>query len=186
MENNEIVLFRAKDGAVSLPVRMDADTVWLTQAQMALLFDRSQSVIARHINHITRLERHIPALAGQDPIYIHLVHLRVGETIPDDDHMMPVRLLHPSRCRQRLDQPHARLVKALVRMLDLAADRHGGLHALRDEDVVPFPDPDIVKRIPQINRLAEIHREDLALPHQDRMLKVGHINVAAVEQALGA
>ena len=52
MENNEIVLFRAKDGAVSLPVRMDADTVWLTQAQMALLFDRSQSVIARHINNV--------------------------------------------------------------------------------------------------------------------------------------
>ena len=52
MENNEIVLFQAKDGAVSLPVRMDADTVWLTQAQMALLFDRSQSVIARHINNV--------------------------------------------------------------------------------------------------------------------------------------
>ena len=48
---NEIVLFEAKDGKVSLPVQMNDETVWLTQAQMAQLFDRSQSVIARHINN---------------------------------------------------------------------------------------------------------------------------------------
>ena len=49
--NNEIVLFEAKDGKVALPVQVNAETVWLTQAQMAQLFDRSQSVIARHINN---------------------------------------------------------------------------------------------------------------------------------------
>ena len=49
--NNEIVLFEAKDGKVALPVQMKEDTVWLTQAQMAQLFERSQSVIARHINN---------------------------------------------------------------------------------------------------------------------------------------
>ena len=48
---NEIVLFEAKDGKVSLPVQLSEETVWLTQAQMAQLFDRSQSVIARHINN---------------------------------------------------------------------------------------------------------------------------------------
>ena len=48
---NEIVLFRSQDGAVSLPVSVEADTVWLTQAQMAQLFGRSQSVIARHIKN---------------------------------------------------------------------------------------------------------------------------------------
>jgi len=51
MEKNEIVLFQAKDGAVSLPVRMDADTVWLTQAQMARLFDKDKSVIFRHVKN---------------------------------------------------------------------------------------------------------------------------------------
>ena len=51
MENNEIVLFRAKDGVVSLPVRMDTDTVWLTQAQMARLFDKDKSVIFRHVKN---------------------------------------------------------------------------------------------------------------------------------------
>ena len=49
--NNEIVLFEAKDGKVALPVQVNAETVWLTQAQMAQLFDRSQSVIARHISN---------------------------------------------------------------------------------------------------------------------------------------
>ena len=51
MKKNEIVLFEAKDGKVALPVQVNAETVWLTQAQMAQLFDRSQSVIARHINN---------------------------------------------------------------------------------------------------------------------------------------
>ena len=51
MEKNEIVLFQAKDGAVSLPVRMDADTVWLTQAQMAELFGKDRTVISRHIRN---------------------------------------------------------------------------------------------------------------------------------------
>ena len=30
---NEIVLFEAKDGVITLPVRIDKDTVWLTQEQ---------------------------------------------------------------------------------------------------------------------------------------------------------
>ena len=51
MKKNEIMLFQAKDGAVSLPVRMDADTVWLTQTQMARLFDKDKSVIFRHVKN---------------------------------------------------------------------------------------------------------------------------------------
>ena len=51
MDKNELVLFESSDGNVSLPVTMQSDTVWLTQAQMATLFDRSQPVIARHISN---------------------------------------------------------------------------------------------------------------------------------------
>ena len=49
---NEIVLFKAKDGSFAMPVQVKAETVWLTQAQMAQLFDHSQSVVARHINNV--------------------------------------------------------------------------------------------------------------------------------------
>ncbi len=49
---NEIVLFESSDEQVSLPVSVDQETVWLTQAQMVELFGRDQSVIARHIKNV--------------------------------------------------------------------------------------------------------------------------------------
>ena len=48
---NEIVLFEATDGKVALPVQVNAETVWLTQAQMAQLFDKDRTVIGRHIRN---------------------------------------------------------------------------------------------------------------------------------------
>lgn len=47
----QIKLFEAKDGTVTLPVQIDTDTVWLTRAQMAELFGKDRSVIARHIHN---------------------------------------------------------------------------------------------------------------------------------------
>ena len=51
MENNEIVLFESRDGAVTLPVKVDFETVWLTQAQIAQLFGKDRTVIGRHIRN---------------------------------------------------------------------------------------------------------------------------------------
>ena len=48
----EIIIYRAEDNTVQLDVRMENDTVWLTQQQMAVLFQKDQSVIARHITNI--------------------------------------------------------------------------------------------------------------------------------------
>ncbi len=48
----EVVLYRAKDGKTSLDARLVDETVWLTQAQMAKLFVRDQSVISRHVNSV--------------------------------------------------------------------------------------------------------------------------------------
>lgn len=42
---NEIVLFEAKDGKVSLPVLLNDETVWLTRMQMAELFEKDRMVI---------------------------------------------------------------------------------------------------------------------------------------------
>jgi hypothetical protein len=49
-----IVLFQAADGQVSLEVRLEADAVWLSQAQMAELFGRERSVITRHVGNVFR------------------------------------------------------------------------------------------------------------------------------------
>ena len=51
----EIVMYQP-DETIRLEVRMGEDTVWLTQQQMATLFQRDQSVIARHIRNIYKEE----------------------------------------------------------------------------------------------------------------------------------
>ena len=50
--NDKIVIYRTEDGQTSVNVRMDGDTVWLSQAQMAELFQKDRTVIGRHINNI--------------------------------------------------------------------------------------------------------------------------------------
>lgn len=54
MDKDEIVLFESQDGVVSLPVSVESDTVWLTQSQMAVLFDKDKSVIFRHVKNAIR------------------------------------------------------------------------------------------------------------------------------------
>ena len=51
-EENSIVVYRSEDNAVQLDVQLSGETVWLTQQQIAQLFQKDQSVIARHINNI--------------------------------------------------------------------------------------------------------------------------------------
>jgi len=51
MEENKIVIYQTEDGQTQIDVRLENDTVWLTQAQMAELFQKDQSVVARHLNN---------------------------------------------------------------------------------------------------------------------------------------
>ena len=50
--SDEIVLFEAPDGQIRLDVRLERETVWLTQEQMVQLFQRDQSVISRHVRNV--------------------------------------------------------------------------------------------------------------------------------------
>ena len=52
-QQGEIILYQP-DETVRIEVRLEDDTVWLTQAQMAELFQKDQSVIARHIGNVFR------------------------------------------------------------------------------------------------------------------------------------
>ena len=51
MEEKKIVIYQTEDGQTQIDVRLENDTVWLTQAQMAELFQKDQSVVARHLNN---------------------------------------------------------------------------------------------------------------------------------------
>ena len=50
--NNKIIIYQTADGQTSIDVKLDNDTVWLSQAQMSDLFQKDQSVIARHISNV--------------------------------------------------------------------------------------------------------------------------------------
>lgn len=54
MQNSDssIVIYQTADGQTELSVRLEGDTVWLSQAQMAVLFERDRTVIGKHINNI--------------------------------------------------------------------------------------------------------------------------------------
>jgi hypothetical protein len=50
-EQNQIILYRPND-TISLEVRLENETVWLTANQMSLLFDRDEKTIRKHINNV--------------------------------------------------------------------------------------------------------------------------------------
>ncbi len=50
----EIVIYRAEDGAAALEVRLEGETVWLTQRQMAQLFGKNTDTIGLHIRNAFR------------------------------------------------------------------------------------------------------------------------------------
>ena len=56
MEENKILIYQTEDGQTQVDVRMENDTVWLTQAQMAELFQTDRTSIVRHINNIYKVE----------------------------------------------------------------------------------------------------------------------------------
>ena len=56
MEENQIVIYQTEDGQTQIDVRLENETVWLTQAQMAELFQTDRTSIVRHINNIYKVE----------------------------------------------------------------------------------------------------------------------------------
>ena len=56
MEQNKIIIYQTEDGQTQIDVRMENETVWLTQAQMVELFQTDRTSIVRHINNIYKVE----------------------------------------------------------------------------------------------------------------------------------
>jgi len=55
-EDQKIVIYQTEDGQTQIDVRLENETVWLTQAQMAELFETDRTSIVRHINNIYRAD----------------------------------------------------------------------------------------------------------------------------------
>lgn len=52
MNNSEIIIYTSEDGLTKIQTRLENETVWLTQAQMAELFAKDRTVITKHINNV--------------------------------------------------------------------------------------------------------------------------------------
>lgn len=52
MENGNIIIYQSEDGQTHIEVRMEDETVWLSQQQMAELFQTSRTNVVEHIKHI--------------------------------------------------------------------------------------------------------------------------------------
>lgn len=52
MNSGEILIYQSTEGTIKVDVRLEQETVWLSQSQIALLFGKGRSTITEHINNI--------------------------------------------------------------------------------------------------------------------------------------
>jgi len=50
--NSDLLLYQNQDGNIKIDVRLEAETVWLTQDQMAMLFGKDKRTISEHIRNV--------------------------------------------------------------------------------------------------------------------------------------
>ena len=50
--SSDFLLYQTEDGQTKIDVKIEGETVWLTQSQMVELFQRDKSVISKHIKNV--------------------------------------------------------------------------------------------------------------------------------------
>ena len=53
-DENKIVIYQTDNGQTQIDVRLEDETVWLTANQMAVLFDRDEKTVRKHVNNVFR------------------------------------------------------------------------------------------------------------------------------------
>ena len=51
-QNNPIIIYQSEDGNTRIEVKLENETVWLTQQQLCDLYQTSKSNVSEHIKHI--------------------------------------------------------------------------------------------------------------------------------------
>ena len=52
MDSGEILIYQNIEGDIKLDVRLEDETVWLTQSQLCSLFQKSKATISEHISNV--------------------------------------------------------------------------------------------------------------------------------------
>lgn len=51
---NQIEIYKAPDSKIEINVNLENETVWLTQGQMAILFEKGRATISEHIQNVSK------------------------------------------------------------------------------------------------------------------------------------
>ena len=52
MNTSEIIIYQSPEGKIKIDVRLEEETVWLTQAQMGQLFGKDKRTVSEHIGNV--------------------------------------------------------------------------------------------------------------------------------------
>lgn len=57
---SEIIIYQAETGKAEIQVKLEDENIWLSQAQLVVLYQTSKGKISEHIKHIFEEEEHSP------------------------------------------------------------------------------------------------------------------------------
>lgn len=75
-DESEVIIYQADDGLVRLEVRLQDETVWLTQTAMADLFQTTQQNVSQHINNIFKEGELSPGATHKDLLLVRQEGIR--------------------------------------------------------------------------------------------------------------
>ena len=58
-EQEQIIIYQAEDGQTQIDVQLEEETIWLSQKQMAELFDKGRTTITDHIQNVSNVGKQI-------------------------------------------------------------------------------------------------------------------------------
>ena len=198
-DHGKVVLYQAKDGQTTLDVQLRDETVWLTQAQMAELFERDQSVISRHVHNVFK-EGELPQQSNMQKMHIALsdkpialysldVIISVGYRVKSQRGTQ-FRIWATSVLKDYLVRGYAHNQRRLAEkgieevrgVLTLLADTLEQHHLVKDDGLAVL---DLVRRYSQTWKLLLQYDEDrLVLPETTHKSSGVPFDIAAVRRAI--
>jgi hypothetical protein len=97
MNNSEMLIYQNVDGKVKLDVRLEGETVWLTQMHMAELFGKSKKTISEHISNIfgegeldeNSVVRKFQTTAADGKNYLRENEIKLLDSVPENFYVFP-------------------------------------------------------------------------------------------------
>jgi len=80
--DNKIIIYTDENGLTKIEVKLEDETLWLTQAQMAQLYQTSRTNVVEHIRHIYEDGELVPKATCRNFRQVREEGSRSSETLP--------------------------------------------------------------------------------------------------------